>query len=69
MPLAQIPVSATQATRPRWRPGPVNLIDRRGAALALPILLAVAPNVAAVPGLAGIAASHAVYLRRTWEAS
>ena len=47
--------------RLRWRPLPGNLIDRRGAALALPILLAVALNVAAVPGLAGIAGFHTVY--------
>ncbi len=47
--------------RLRWRPLPGNLIDRRGAALALPILLAVALNVAAVAGLAGIAGFHAVY--------
>jgi hypothetical protein len=40
--------------RPRWRPRPGNLIDRRGAALALPILLAVALNVAAVAGHPGI---------------
>jgi hypothetical protein len=36
-------------------------IDRRGAALALPILLAVALNVAAVAGLADIAGFGAVY--------
>ena len=47
--------------RLRWRPLPGNLIDRRGAALALPVLLAVALNVAAVAGLAGIAGFHAVY--------
>ena len=47
--------------RLRWRPRPGNLIDRRGAALALPILLAVALNVAAVAGLADIAGFHAVY--------
>jgi hypothetical protein len=45
----------------RWRPLPGNLIDRRGAALALPILLAVALNVAAVTGLADIAGFRAVY--------
>ena len=44
-----------------WRPRPGNLIDRRGAALALPIMLAVALNVAAVAALAGIAGFHAVY--------
>jgi hypothetical protein len=47
--------------RPGWRPRPVNLIDRRGTALALPILLAVALNVAAVAALSGIAGFHAVY--------
>ena len=46
--------------RLRWRPLPGNLIDRRGAALALPVLLAVALNVAAVAGLSGIAGFHAV---------
>lgn len=40
---------------------PGNLIDRRGAALAPPILLAVALNVAAVAGLADIAGFHAVW--------
>jgi hypothetical protein len=44
-----------------WRPLPGNLIDRRGAALAAPILLAVGLNVAAVTGLADIAGFHAVY--------
>jgi hypothetical protein len=47
--------------RLRWRPQSGNLIERRGAALALPILLAVALNVAALAGLAGIAGFHAVY--------
>jgi hypothetical protein len=45
----------------RWWPRPGNLIDRRGAALAPPVLLAVALNVAAVAGLAGIAGFHAVH--------
>jgi hypothetical protein len=45
----------------RWRPLPGNLIDRRGAALAPPVLLAVALNVAAVAGLAGVAGFHAVH--------
>jgi hypothetical protein len=53
--------SGRRGPRLRWRPPPGNLIDRRGAALALPILLAVALNVAAVAGLAGIAGFHAVY--------
>lgn len=45
----------------RWRSLSGNLIDRHGAALALPILLAVALNVAAVTGLAYVAGFHAVY--------
>jgi hypothetical protein len=45
----------------RWRPRPGNLIDRRGAALVPPILLAGALNLAAVIGLAYIAGFHAVY--------
>ena len=49
----------------RWRSLPGNLIDRRGAALAPPILLAAALNVAAVAGLAGIAGFHAVYASLT----
>ena len=42
-----------------WPPG--NLIDRRGAALAVRILLVVGLNIAAVTGLADIAGFHAVY--------
>ena len=49
----------------RWQPPPGNLIDRRGAALAPPILLAAALNVAAVAGLTGIAGFHAVYASLT----
>jgi hypothetical protein len=49
----------------RWQPLPGNLIDRRGAALAPPILLAAALNVAAFAGLAGIAGFHAVYASLT----
>jgi hypothetical protein len=45
--------------RGRWLPG--NLIDRRGAALVQPILLAVGLDIAAVTGLADIAGFHAVY--------
>ena len=45
----------------RWRPLPGNLIDRRGAALAPPVLLAIGLNVAAVAGLSYIAGFHAVY--------
>ncbi len=45
----------------RWRPRPGNLIDRRGAALASPILVAAGLNVAAGAGLADIAGLHAVY--------
>jgi hypothetical protein len=51
--------------RLRWRPLPGNLIDRRGTALALPILLAIALNVAAVASLAGIAGFHAVHASLT----
>jgi hypothetical protein len=47
--------------RLRWRPRPGNLIDRRGAALVPPILLAVGLNIAAVAGLAGITGFRAVY--------
>ena len=47
--------------RPGWRSVSGNLIDRRGAALAPPILLAVGLNVAAVTGLAYIAGFHAVH--------
>jgi hypothetical protein len=46
--------------RLRWRPRPGNLIDRRGAALVPPILVAAGLNVAAVAGLADIAGSHAI---------
>jgi hypothetical protein len=49
----------------RWlqlrRPPLGNLIDRRGPALAPPILLAAALNLAAVAGVAYIAGFHAVY--------
>ena len=47
--------------RLRWRPLQGNLIDRRGAALVPPILLAAGLNVAAVAGLAYIAGFRAVY--------
>jgi hypothetical protein len=49
----------------RWRSLPGSLIDRRGAALVPPILLAVGLNVAAVTGLAGIAGFHAVHASLT----
>lgn len=45
----------------RWRSLPGNLIDRRGAALAPPILLAAGLNAPAVAGLADLAGFHAVY--------
>jgi hypothetical protein len=51
--------------RLRWRPLTGPLIDRRGAALVPPILLAVGLNVAAVTGLAYIAGFHAVYASLT----
>jgi hypothetical protein len=44
-----------------WRLPSGNLIDRRGAALVPPIVLAAGLNVAAVAGLAGIAGFRAVY--------
>jgi LUD domain len=56
-----VTAAGRRGPRLRWRSLPGNLIDRRGAALALPILLAVGLNVAAVAGLAGIAGFHAVY--------
>jgi hypothetical protein len=56
-------VAATGHPRPlvRWRPLPGNLIDRHGAALIPPILLAGLLNLAAVVGLTYIAGFHAVY--------
>ena len=56
-----VTAAGRRGPRLRWRSLSGNLIDRRGAALALPILLAVALNVAAVAGLADIAGFHAVY--------
>jgi hypothetical protein len=50
--------------RLRW-PLSGNLIDRRGAALVPPVLLAVGLNVAAVAGLADIAGFRAVYVSLT----
>jgi hypothetical protein len=47
--------------RLRWRPLSGNLVDRRGAALAPPILLVVGLSAAAAAGLAYIAGFHAVY--------
>jgi hypothetical protein len=64
-----VTAAGRRGPRLRWRPRPGNLIDRRGAALALPILLpillAIALNVAAVAGLAGIAGFHAVHASLT----
>jgi hypothetical protein len=56
-------VTAAGRRRPqlRGRSMPGDVIDRRGAALAPPILLAAALNIAAVTGLASIAGFHAVY--------
>jgi hypothetical protein len=51
--------------RKRWSWLSANLIDRRGAALAAPILLAVVLNIAAVAGLADIAGFRAVYTSLT----
>ena len=70
--LNQNPAAArgvTAAGRPvphlRWWSLSGNLIDRRGAALAPPILLALGLNVAAVIGLADVAGFHAVYTSLT----
>jgi hypothetical protein len=51
--------------RLRWRPRPGNLIDRRGAALVVTILLAAGLNAAALAGLAYIAGFRAVYASLT----
>ena len=56
-----VTAAGRRGPRLRWRPRRGNLIDRRGAALALPIVLAVGLNVAAVAGLAGVAGFRAVY--------
>jgi hypothetical protein len=64
-----VTAAGRRGPRLHWRPRPGNLIYRRGAALALPILLAAALNVAAVAGLADIAGFRAVYaslLRIQW---
>jgi hypothetical protein len=64
-----VTAAGRRGPRLHWRPRPGNLIYRRGAALALPILLAAALNVAAVAGLARIAGFRAVYaslLRIQW---
>jgi hypothetical protein len=53
----------TPRPRRRWLSG--NLINRRGAALVPPILLAIGLNVAAVAGLSYIAGFHAVYATLT----
>jgi hypothetical protein len=60
-----VTAAGRRGPRPRWRPLPGNLIDRRGSALALPILLAIALNVAAVASLAGIAGFHAAHASLT----
>jgi len=49
------------ARSPRDCTGGRRVIDRRGAALAVRILLVVGLNIAAVTGLADIAGFHAVY--------
>jgi uncharacterized membrane protein YbhN (UPF0104 family) len=56
-----VTAAGRRGPRLRWRPLSRNLIDRRGAALAPPVLLAVALNVAAVAGLADVAGFHAVH--------
>jgi hypothetical protein len=60
-----VTAAGRRGPRLRWRPLPGNLIDRRGAALAPPILLAAGLNVAAVTGLADIAGFRAVYASLT----
>jgi hypothetical protein len=49
----------------RWWSLSGNLIDRRGAALVPPVLLALGLNVAAVIGLADVAGFHAVHASLT----
>ena len=61
----RVTAAGRRGPRLRWRPPSGNLIDRRGAALVPPILLAIGLNVAAVAGLAGIAGFRAVYLSLT----
>jgi hypothetical protein len=61
-----VTAAGRRGSRLRWRPLPGDLIDRRGAALVPPILLAVGLNIAAVAGLADIAGFHAVYTSLTW---
>jgi len=56
-----VTAAGRRGPRLRGRSLPGNLIDRRGAALAPPILLAAGLNVAAVTGLADVAGFHAVY--------
>jgi hypothetical protein len=56
----RVPAAGRRGPQPRWRPGSGNLIDRRGASLVPPILLAAGLNVAAVAGLADIAGFRAV---------
>jgi hypothetical protein len=70
--LNQNPAAARDVTaagrpvpHPRWWSLSGNLIDRRGAALAPPVLLALGLNVAAVIGLADVAGFHAVYTSLT----
>src|SRR5580693_2037986 len=56
-----VTAAGRRGPRLRWRPRSGNLIDRRGAALVPPVLLAVALNAAAVAGLADIAGFRAVH--------
>jgi len=55
-----VTAAGRRGPRLRWRSLPGNLIDRRGAALAAPILLAVGLNAAAATGLADIPGFRAV---------
>jgi hypothetical protein len=64
-----VTAAGRRGPRLRWWSLPGNLIDRRGAALVPPVLLAVALNVAAVAGLADVAgfrAVHASLIRIQW---
>jgi hypothetical protein len=60
-----VTAAGRRGPRLRWQSLSGSLIDRRGAALAALILLAVGLNVAAVTGLADIAGFHAVYTSLT----
>jgi glycosyltransferase 2 family protein len=56
-----VTAAVRRGPQPRWRPPWKDLIDRRGAALAAAILLAVGLNIAAIAGLSYVAGFRAVY--------